>query len=141
MQDGPATLAASLIREDRSYNDPEFDNLTALSARRITMAHLLDGELSPSFIAKELKMSLRNLRHSFARTNGSVMDEIRRPGLQGAHNDLISAANSTVSAVAQSGNFLTLVILFGDLNQITGTLQQLMYVEEMKRWQWNHRRR
>nr|WP_256223790.1 helix-turn-helix domain-containing protein [Streptomyces sp. ok210] len=106
VQDGLATLISSLIRRDREHTESGFDNLTVASARKIIEAHLLDDELSPSLIAKELAISLRNLHRSFARIGISVMDEVRQLRLQGAHDDLVSSDRSTtVSDIAAKWKF------------------------------------
>lgn len=105
-QDGLATLISSALEGDREHTARFFDDVTVASAQKTMQAHLLDDELSPSLIAEKLALSVRNLHRAFARIDSSVMEEVRRLRLQGAHDDLIGSEGAlSVSAVAAKWKF------------------------------------
>ncbi|MEW1569829.1 helix-turn-helix domain-containing protein [Streptomyces sp. NPDC093509] len=106
-QHGLASLVSNLIKGDSECKLPldVLDPIVA-SARRFIAEHILDDDLSPSVIAKEVAVSVRNLHRSFAMIGSSVMSEVRQLRLEGAHDDLIAAGlKFSVSSVAAKWRF------------------------------------
>lgn len=106
-QHGLTSLVSSLIKGNSECGSPQdaVDPIV-ISARRSIEKHILDDDLSPSLIAKEVAVSVRNLHRSFAMIGSSVMSEVRQRRLEGAHDDLIDAGfKFSVSSIAAKWRF------------------------------------
>lgn len=100
-----ATGLAAGIGETAELSTPEQHVL--LRAKSFIRNHLGDPELDRNRVAGEMRMSVRRLNAIFAKTDGSIADEIRRQRLAAVTSDLRDPrfASLSISEIAIKNGF------------------------------------
>ncbi|WP_239143642.1 helix-turn-helix domain-containing protein [Actinoplanes philippinensis] len=105
-RDAMLELVRGAVRRDFDDVEPRLSAPLVRAARQVIDEHLDDPDLSPTAVARELRVSVRALHRAFATAGESVGACIRRRRLERARQDLTAPLGGwTVSDVAARWHF------------------------------------
>lgn len=105
-RDAMVELVRGAVRREFDDVEPRLSASLVRAARQVIDEHLGDPDLSPSAVARELRVSVRALHRAFATTDESVGACIRRRRIEQARRDLAAPFGGwTVSEVAARWHF------------------------------------
>ncbi|MFD7013162.1 helix-turn-helix domain-containing protein [Streptomyces sp. NPDC059928] len=98
-------LARGVLRQHLDGAEPQLAPALARAAQNLAAVHLADPDLSPSLLARELKVSVRTLHRAFGPVQETAGGYILRRRLEQARRELATPGRVSVSELAARWQF------------------------------------